>query len=221
MCSPPRCISIISTGCTAVVPSHQFETEYLKLTFCGCPPWLYSAQRPLDASSGAGIAHSPRCFLNRWYFAAFSGRSWSVLFPPALVFWQVNSSFLDARKPLILKAPKTVSSPHRSLLPSSLPSLPFVCLCFAGAPAPRRFILEHERRLLVQAGQRGRLEYFPGPLLRLPPRQRDPLQAVLNSAGMVGISGQLRHLALVRAVRPVHACPFNNGSMSRVRGYLS
>ena len=48
-----------------------------------------SAQRPLDAGSSAGISHSPRCFLNRWFFAAFSGRSWSV--------W-MNSSFLDAKK---------------------------------------------------------------------------------------------------------------------------
>ena len=80
----------------------------------GCPPWLppLSAQRPLDADSGAGISHSPRCFSEPVVLAASSGCSLDR-YLLQLFFW-VNSSFLDAQKPRILEALKTVYSPHQS-----------------------------------------------------------------------------------------------------------
>ena len=101
--------------------------EYSKLPFAWSvlPGCLQSyAQRPLAAGSGATILHSPRCFLNRWYFMYPLPllRAFLIgIVPPALVLWKVNSSFLGSKKSYFLKRLKTVHSPHRS--PCQTPSI--------------------------------------------------------------------------------------------------
>ena len=95
-----------------IVLSHQFKTEYQSSSSVGYPPWL----PPLLLSVLLTLALVQVFALSSVLsepavLAASSGRS---LERYLLQFFWMNSSSLDAQKPRILKALRTVYFPHRS-----------------------------------------------------------------------------------------------------------